>query len=173
MKKIVLILSICVILPILGISNFLIWEEWDSYKSYGHSISIKVEKFKGRELTQLISSDLFGEDWQTACLMVGFPYQYRDQEYKWLSNMLGEKIDFEDLPISFADDTGIQMVVFLKTSKGLVKEAGFNAKNWSMFKSGTIECTKSKSSKVTYKKGVLSPEFEYKFNVYTDEMTQF
>lgn len=171
-KKLLLILSIILILPILGIVIYAYWEDWHDYKGYGDSISVKLASLEETRHVRITAAELFGPNWQTACLMVGLPYQYQEAEYQWLSNMLGEQIDYNDTPTSFMDDGGVSMVAFVRTPGGLVKEAGFRAQNWSILEAGNIECTRSGHAEITYQAGMWHPNFEYKFNVYSNEIIQ-
>jgi hypothetical protein len=171
MKKLFLI-AMVLIFPVLGIVAYTFWGDWYDYRDYSYTVSSKLNMLEKSQQTQTTAAELFGPDWQTACLMIGFPYQYQEAEYHWLSDMLGEQIDYHDTPSSFMDDGGISMVVFLSTPNGVVKEAGFDADKWSTLKTRSIECTKNKSAEISYQENLWQPNFEYKFNVETNERIQ-
>lgn len=172
MKKIWRFVWISLIaVPLLGVMlliGLLAWDSYEDYKGYQAESSTRFKTVQKSGSTQTTAEGIFGSDWQTVCLMVGFRYQYRDAEFGWLSQKLGVQVVYEDVPSSFHGDGGIGMVAFVNKGGHLVKESGFNAQEWAMMDKGELVCTKNHKARIALKEGVWIPDFEDKWDVYKD-----
>jgi len=161
-----IIIFLAFAMPIFLLTAYFYVDHWQEYRNYHYSMTEKLNRLQ--ESANL--TDLFEYDWQTVCLLVGFPYQYQTAEYQWLSAMLEKNINYQDIPSAFMNDGGLTMVAFVRTPQGLAKEAGFRVKEWAITEN--IHCTRNKGAEIIYQDNLWYPDFEYKFNFYNHKVIE-